>query len=66
MGTEHANEAGEALNLAQAIMSRFGELGGVELDLPPRETVPKRPFNPTAPTGLAAGHVHEGFLSPQQ
>ena len=28
-------------NLAQAIMTRFGELGGVELDLPPRSTAPR-------------------------
>ena len=28
----------EAPGLFQAIMDRFGELGGVELDLPPRST----------------------------
>jgi len=28
-------------NLAQAIMDRFGELGGVELDLPPRGAGPR-------------------------
>jgi antitoxin FitA len=28
-------------NLAQAIMSRFSELGGAELDLPPRNTAPR-------------------------
>jgi plasmid stability protein len=29
-------EPGEGPNLAQAIMARFGDLDGVELDLPPR------------------------------
>jgi plasmid stability protein len=29
-------EPDDGPNLAQAIMNRFGELGGVELDLPPR------------------------------
>ena len=29
-------ESDDGPNLAQAIMARFGELGGVELDLPPR------------------------------
>jgi plasmid stability protein len=28
-------------NLAQAIMHRFSELGGAELDLPPRSTAPR-------------------------
>jgi plasmid stability protein len=28
-------------NLAEAIMNRFGELGGVELDLPPRSAAPR-------------------------
>lgn len=34
-------EPGEGPNLAQAIMARFGELGGVELDLPPRGAAPR-------------------------
>lgn len=34
-------EPGEGPNLGQAIMNRFGELGGVELDLPPRDAVPR-------------------------
>lgn len=34
-------EPGEAPGLLQAIMDRFGELGGVELDLPPRATRPR-------------------------
>ena len=34
-------EPGEAPGLFQAIMDRFGELGGVELDLPPRSTRPR-------------------------
>lgn len=29
-------EPDEGPNLAQAIMSRFGELGGIELEIPPR------------------------------
>ena len=28
-------------NLGQALMTRFGELGGVELDLPPRSDMPR-------------------------
>jgi antitoxin FitA len=31
-------EPGETPGLFQALMDRFGELGGVELDLPPRAT----------------------------
>jgi antitoxin FitA len=34
--TEAVAEPDEAPGLLQAIMDRFGELGGVELDLPPR------------------------------
>jgi plasmid stability protein len=34
-------EPDEGPNLAQAIMTRFGELGGVELDLPPRGAAPR-------------------------
>jgi plasmid stability protein len=34
-------EPDEGPNLAQAIMNRFGELGGVELDLPPRAATPR-------------------------
>jgi plasmid stability protein len=34
-------EPDEGPNLAQAIMARFGELGGVELDLPPRSAAPR-------------------------
>ena len=30
-------------NLAEAIMSRFQPLGGVELDIPPREPMPDPP-----------------------
>lgn len=36
--TEAVAEPGEAQGLFQAIMARFGELGGAELDLPPRAT----------------------------
>jgi plasmid stability protein len=34
-------EPDDGPNLAQAIMDRFGELGGVELDLPPRRAAPR-------------------------
>lgn len=34
-------EPDDGPNLAQAIMARFGELGGVELDLPPRNAAPR-------------------------
>ena len=34
-------EPGEGPNLAQAIMARFGDLGGVELDLAPRGAAPR-------------------------
>lgn len=34
--TDAVTEPGEASGLAETILDRFGELGGVELDLPPR------------------------------
>jgi plasmid stability protein len=34
-------EPDEGPNLGQAIMARFGELGGVDLDLPPRSAAPR-------------------------
>jgi plasmid stability protein len=34
-------EPSEGPNLAQAIMARFGDLGGVELDLAPRGAAPR-------------------------
>jgi plasmid stability protein len=34
-------EPDEGPNFAEAIMARFGELGGVELDLPPRSAMPR-------------------------
>jgi plasmid stability protein len=34
--TAAVTEPGEASGLAAALLDRFGELGGVELDLPPR------------------------------
>jgi antitoxin FitA len=36
--TEAVSEPGEAPGMFDAILDRFGELGGVELDLPPRST----------------------------
>jgi plasmid stability protein len=34
--TDAVTEPGEASGLAETILDRFGELGGVDLDLPPR------------------------------
>jgi hypothetical protein len=34
-------EPDEGPNLAEAIMARYSELGGVELDLPPRSATPR-------------------------
>ena len=34
-------EPGEGPNMAQAIMARFGDLGGVDLDLAPRGAAPR-------------------------
>ena len=39
--TEAVAEPGDAPGLFQVLMDRFGELGGVELDLPPRATRPR-------------------------
>jgi hypothetical protein len=39
--TDAVAEPGEARGLFQVIMDRFGEQGGVELDLPPRATGPR-------------------------
>lgn len=41
--TAVANHAATPRNLAQAIMNRFGPLGGVELALPAREPMRKPP-----------------------
>jgi hypothetical protein len=38
---EAVRESNEGSNLGQAIMARFGELGGVELDLPSRNEMPR-------------------------
>ncbi len=34
-------EPDEGPNLGQAIMDRFGELGGIELEIPPRTDAPR-------------------------
>jgi antitoxin FitA len=34
-------EPDEGPNLGQAIMTRFGELGGIELEIPPRTGTPR-------------------------
>ena len=39
--TEAVTEPGETWGLFQTLMDRFSELGGVELDLPPRSTRPR-------------------------
>lgn len=39
--TEAVSEPGEDTGLFQALLDRFGQLGGVDLDLPPRATRPR-------------------------
>jgi antitoxin FitA len=39
--TDAVAEPGDTPSLFQVLMDRFGELGGVELDLPPRATRPR-------------------------
>lgn len=39
--TDAVSEPGEAEGLFQAIVRRFGELGGVDLELPPRTEHPR-------------------------
>ena len=39
--TDAVAEPGESPSLFQALMDRFGELGGVELELPPRAARPR-------------------------
>jgi plasmid stability protein len=39
--TDAVTEPGEAPGLFEAILDRFGEAGGVELELPPRTTRPR-------------------------
>ena len=39
--TDAVAEPGESPDLFHTLMDRFGELGGVELDLPPRATRPR-------------------------
>jgi plasmid stability protein len=39
--TDAVTEPGETPSLFQVLMERFGELGGVELDLPPRANQPR-------------------------
>jgi plasmid stability protein len=39
--TDAVAEPGQSPGLFQVIMDRFGEQGGVELDLPPRATGPR-------------------------
>ena len=39
--TDAVAEPGDASSLFQALMDRFGELGGIELDLLPRATRPR-------------------------
>lgn len=39
--TDAVTEPGEATGLFEAILDRFGEAGGVELELPPRAARPR-------------------------
>jgi plasmid stability protein len=39
--TEAVSEPGEEKGLVPTLMERFGELGGVELDIPARTTPPR-------------------------
>ena len=39
--TDAVAEPGQSPDLFHTLMDRFGELGGVELDLPPRATRPR-------------------------
>lgn len=39
--TEAVSEPGEDVGLFQALLDRFGQLGGVDLDIPPRATRPR-------------------------
>ena len=39
--TDAVAEPGESPDLFHTLMDRFGELGGVELELPPRATRPR-------------------------
>jgi plasmid stability protein len=53
--TDAVSEPGEAGGLAQAIIDRFGALGGVELDLPPQAAGVRAAELPRSPrsVGLA-------------
>ncbi len=51
--TDAVSEPGEAEGLFQAIVRRFGELGGVDLELPPRIEQPRAAeFGPQSPDQL--------------
>lgn len=39
--TEAVSEPGEDTGLFQALLDRFGQLGGVDLEIPPRTTRPR-------------------------
>lgn len=39
--TEAVSEPGEGIGLFQALLDRFGQLGGVDLDIPARTTRPR-------------------------
>ena len=38
---EAVREPGDGMGLLEALADRFGELGGVDLDLPPRSAAPR-------------------------
>jgi len=39
--TDAVGAAPDSTGLAQALLARFGDLGGVDLDLPPRSEMPR-------------------------
>jgi antitoxin FitA len=39
--TRAVSEPAQAMGLGEALLSRFGDAGGVELELPPRATAPR-------------------------
>lgn len=64
ISVEAVRESNEGSNLGRTIMARFGELGGVELDLPPRSDMPRAPefadedFPETGETSSAPDSTH--------
>ncbi len=57
--TEAVSEPGDNTGLAQALLSRFGALGGVDLELPRRTQPPRRGGSYRASVVSAAGPQHD-------